>query len=293
MEKEALEWEFEGEVARKDSSSMGDQRQAFRAFEGEAFTGAGHGALPEGVIRLGKDFAVQEFGARIPAARPEVGGASSISTLAIGVPRSVIRRAMAELSSGAIDDRTALATGFMDRSSPEFPAKYVEERLREFWRGSGRRDDLPFDPLATAVATAATPRFVPAWEEEAVPPTAAIEPVQAMNPQHKSPWGVYTFRDLWTHHSIPSTLLVATIAFGCYGIGTIVDTGAYPWVLGIVITLLILATAGYLRSHFGKDQSAFHVPLFSLIFAWFMAGAVLVVADRWRVSLLKLLDNVL
>lgn len=54
---------------------------------------------------------------------------------------------------------------------------------------------------------------------------------------------------------------------------------------------MILGTAGYLQSHFGKDQSAFPVPLFSLIFAWFTVGAVLVVAKQYGASLLNFLDT--
>lgn len=268
------------------------QGRGLREFSAEIGIPADHGALTESVVRLENEFAVQETGARLPVVRAGTMEGSSISTLAIGVPRSVVRRAMAELSSGDVDDRTALATELINRSSPEFAARYVEERLREYRRGAARKEHhSPFDSLVTVTANATTPLFVAAREEESVPPTRTLQSANAMNPQHKSPWGVYTFRDLWTHHSIPCTLLVAAIAFGCYGISTIVDIGTYLWAFGIIITSMILGTTGYLRSHFGKDQSAFPVPLFSLIFAWFTVGAVLVVANHYGASLLNFLDT--
>lgn len=192
------------------------QGRGLSEFSAEIGIPADHGALPESVVRLENEFAIQETGARLPVVRAGAMEGSSISTLAIGVPRSVVRRAMAELSSGDVDDRTALATELINRSSPEFAARYVEERLREYRRGAARKKHhSPFDSLVTVSANATTPLFVAAREEESVPPTRTLQSDNAMNPQHKSPWGIYTFRDLWTHHSIPCTLLVAAIAFGC------------------------------------------------------------------------------
>lgn len=276
-----------------DPQITADQGRGMSELSAKGGIPAQHAALPESVIRLEDEFAVQETRKRLPLRHSGVVEKSSTAKMTIGVPRSVIRRAWAEVSSGAIDDRTALEAGIMDRSSPEFATKYVGERVREYWRSSGRQKHVPFDPIVIGLTDATTPRSVAASKKESNPSTAAIQSSNTMNPQHKSPWGVYTFRDLWTHHSIPCTLLVSAIAFGCYGISTIVDIGTYLWAFGIIITSMILGTLGYLRSHFGKDQSAFLVPLFSLIFAWFTVGAVLVVADRWGGGMRKLLDAVL